>query len=59
MEVADALERARQLEGLGFPDITLQRTLGRRFDTAWKLVVPSQGGRARTSWPHREPRSTR
>ena len=40
---AGALERARQLEGLGFLGITLQGSLGRQFDTAWKLVVPSQG----------------
>ena len=40
---AGPLERARQLEGLGFLGITLQEPLGRQFDTAWKLVVPSQG----------------
>ena len=40
---AGPLERARQLEGLGFLGITLQGPLGRQFDTAWKLVVPSRG----------------
>jgi len=40
---AGPLERARQLEGLGFLGITLQGPLGRQFDTAWKLVVPAQG----------------
>jgi len=35
-----ALERARQLEGLGFLGITLQGRLGTQFDTAWKLVLP-------------------
>jgi 8-hydroxy-5-deazaflavin:NADPH oxidoreductase len=37
-----ALERARQLEGLGFLGITLQGRLGTQFDTAWKLIVPTK-----------------
>ncbi len=32
------LERARQLEGLGFLGITLQQPLGLNFQSAWKLV---------------------
>jgi 8-hydroxy-5-deazaflavin:NADPH oxidoreductase len=38
-----ALERARQLEGLGFLGITLQVRLGTHFDTAWRIVMPAQG----------------
>src|SRR5215210_5761405 len=33
-----ALERARQLEGLGFLGITLQHPLGLGFQSAWKLI---------------------
>ncbi len=32
------LERARQLEGLGFLGITLQQPLGFNFQSAWKLI---------------------
>jgi predicted dinucleotide-binding enzyme len=32
------LERARQLEGLGFLGIMLQRPLGLNFRSAWKLI---------------------
>jgi 8-hydroxy-5-deazaflavin:NADPH oxidoreductase len=32
------LERARQLEGLGFLGITLQQPLGLYFQSAWKLI---------------------
>ena len=32
------LERARQLEGLGFLGITLQLPLGLNFQSAWKLI---------------------
>jgi 8-hydroxy-5-deazaflavin:NADPH oxidoreductase len=32
------LERARQLEGLGFIGITLQQPLGLNFQSAWKLI---------------------
>jgi 8-hydroxy-5-deazaflavin:NADPH oxidoreductase len=32
------LERARELEGLGFLGITLQQLLGLNFQSAWKLV---------------------
>jgi 8-hydroxy-5-deazaflavin:NADPH oxidoreductase len=32
------LERARQLEGLGFLHITLQQPLGLNFQSAWKLI---------------------
>jgi NADPH-dependent F420 reductase len=32
------LERARELEGLGFLGITLQQPLGLNFQSAWKLV---------------------
>ena len=32
------LERARQLEGLGFLGITLQQPLGLSFQSAWKLI---------------------
>ncbi len=32
------LERARQLEGLGFLAITLQQPLGLNFQSAWKLI---------------------
>ena len=32
------LERARQLEGLGFLGITLQQPLGLTFQSAWKLI---------------------
>ena len=32
------LERARQLEGLGFLGITLQQPLGLHFRSAWKLI---------------------
>ena len=32
------LERARELEGLGFLGITLQQPLGLNFQTAWKLI---------------------
>lgn len=38
------LERARQLEGLGFLAITLQSRLNTGFMTAWKLVLPQSGG---------------
>jgi 8-hydroxy-5-deazaflavin:NADPH oxidoreductase len=38
---AGALERARQLEGLGLLGITLQGPLGTQFGTAWKLVMPA------------------
>ena len=40
---AGALERARQLEGLGLLGITLQGALGTQFGTAWKLVMPADG----------------
>lgn len=33
-----ALERARQLEGLGFLGIALQQPLGLNFQSAWKLI---------------------
>ena len=33
-----ALQRARQLEGLGFLIITLQQPLGLNFQSAWKLM---------------------
>jgi 8-hydroxy-5-deazaflavin:NADPH oxidoreductase len=33
-----SLERARQLEGLGFLGITLQQPLGLNFQSAWKLI---------------------
>jgi predicted dinucleotide-binding enzyme len=36
-----ALERARQLEGLGLLGITLQFRLNTGFATAWKLVLPA------------------
>jgi predicted dinucleotide-binding enzyme len=32
------LERARQLEGLGFLGIVLQQPLGLNFRSAWKLI---------------------
>ena len=32
------LERARELEGLGFLGITLQQPMGMNFQSAWKLV---------------------
>jgi 8-hydroxy-5-deazaflavin:NADPH oxidoreductase len=32
------LERARELEGLGFLGITLQQPLGLNFQSAWKLI---------------------
>jgi NADPH-dependent F420 reductase len=32
------LERARELEGLGFLHITLQQPLGLNFQSAWKLI---------------------
>ena len=32
------LERARQLEGLGFLGMTLQQPLGLNFQSAWKLI---------------------
>jgi predicted dinucleotide-binding enzyme len=32
------LERARQLEGLGFLAITLEQPLGLNFQSAWKLI---------------------
>jgi hypothetical protein len=32
------MERARQLEGLGFLGITLQQPLGLNFQSAWKLI---------------------
>jgi predicted dinucleotide-binding enzyme len=32
------LERARQLEGLGFLGITLQQPLGVNLQSAWKLI---------------------
>jgi NADPH-dependent F420 reductase len=32
------LERARQLEGLGFLGITLQQPIGLNFQSAWKLI---------------------
>ena len=35
---AGPLERARQLEGLGFLGITLQQPLGLNFRSAWKLI---------------------
>lgn len=35
-----ALERARQLEGLGLLGITLQSRLGTGFQSGWKLVLP-------------------
>ena len=35
---AGPLERARQLEGLGFLGITLQQPLGLGFQSAWKLI---------------------
>jgi hypothetical protein len=31
-------ERARKLEGLGFPGITLQPPMGLSFQSAWKLI---------------------
>ena len=37
-----ALERARQLEALGFLGITLQPRLGTNFGTAWKLIMPAK-----------------
>ena len=40
---AGALERSRQLEGLGLLGITLQGTLGTQFGTAWRLVMPADG----------------
>jgi 8-hydroxy-5-deazaflavin:NADPH oxidoreductase len=40
---AGALERSRQLEGLGLLGITLQGALGTQFGTAWKLVMPADG----------------
>ena len=33
-----SLERARELEGLGFLGITLQQPLGLHFQSAWKLI---------------------
>lgn len=36
-----ALERARQLEAMGFLGITLQFRLNTGFGTAWKLVLPA------------------
>ncbi len=36
------LERARQLEALGFLGITLQARLGTQFGTAWKLIMPAK-----------------
>lgn len=36
------LERARQLEALGFLGISLQARLGTQFGTAWKLVMPAK-----------------
>jgi hypothetical protein len=32
------LERARQLEGLGFLGMMLQQPLGLGFQSAWKLI---------------------
>jgi 8-hydroxy-5-deazaflavin:NADPH oxidoreductase len=37
------LERARQLEQLGFLGISLQGPLGTGFMSGWKLVMPAQG----------------
>lgn len=37
------LERARQLEGLGFLEITLQQPLGLNFRSAWKLMSSAIG----------------
>jgi predicted dinucleotide-binding enzyme len=36
-----ALERARQLEALGFLGISLQGTLGTSFMSGWKLLMPA------------------
>jgi predicted dinucleotide-binding enzyme len=36
------LERARQLEQLGFLGIVLQEPLGAGFMSGWKLVMPAQ-----------------
>lgn len=38
---AGPLDRARQLEALGFLGIQLQFTLNTGFATAWKLVIPT------------------
>jgi hypothetical protein len=38
-----ALERARELEALGFLGITLQGRLGTGFMSGWKLLMPTQG----------------
>jgi 8-hydroxy-5-deazaflavin:NADPH oxidoreductase len=35
---AGPLERARELEGLGFLRITLQQPLGLNFQSTWKLA---------------------
>lgn len=42
VDVGD-LERARQLEALGFLGITLQSRLDTGFMTAWKLILPEAG----------------
>jgi hypothetical protein len=31
-------ERAKQLEELGFPEITLQQPMGLNIQSAWKLI---------------------
>ena len=35
------LERARQLEGLGFLGIAMQGSLGYGFQSGWRLIAPS------------------
>jgi NADPH-dependent F420 reductase len=49
--VVGGLERARQLEALGFLGISLQEPLGTGFRSGWKLVMPAEGEEGRKSFP--------
>lgn len=42
--VVGGLERARQLEALGFLGISIQEPLGTGFQSGWKLVLPAEAG---------------
>lgn len=45
------LQRARQLEALGFLGISIQEPLGTGFGTAWRLVVPGTAPSENTGFP--------
>lgn len=53
--IVGGLQRARQLEALGFLGISLQEPLGTEFRSGWKLVMPAEtegeGGEGRKSFP--------